>query len=79
MRSISRLTSEMTFQETPAFKEPVQSYYWSRQVLMEGTGAWCHLGLSRYLDAVNPDVAEHHEAMGFQHASNHNDLEAMVS
>ena len=43
------------------------------------TGAWCHLGLSRYLDAVNPDVAEHHEAMGFQHASNHNDLEAMVA
>ncbi|MAK42037.1 MAG: hypothetical protein CL997_05055 [Euryarchaeota archaeon] len=43
------------------------------------TGAWCHLALSRYLDAVNPDVAEHHEAMGFQHASNHNDLEAMVA
>jgi len=42
-------------------------------------GAWCHLALSRHLDAVNPDSAEHHEAMGFQHASNHRDLEAMVA
>lgn len=42
-------------------------------------GAWCHLALSRYLDAVNPDTSEHHEAMGFQHASNHRDLEAMVA
>ena len=42
-------------------------------------GAWCHLSLSRYLDAVNPDTSEHHEAMGFQHASNHRDLEAMVA
>jgi hypothetical protein len=42
-------------------------------------GAWCHLSLSRYLDAVNPDTAEHHEAMGFQHASNNSDLEAMVA
>ena len=42
-------------------------------------GAWCHLALSRYLDAVNPLTAEHHEAMGFQHSSNHIDLEAMVA
>jgi hypothetical protein len=42
-------------------------------------GAWCHLSLSRYLDAVNPDTSEHHEAMGFQHASNHRDIEAMVA
>ncbi len=42
-------------------------------------GAWCHLALSRHLDAVNPLTAEHHEAMGFQHSSNHSDLEAMVA
>ena len=42
-------------------------------------GAWCHLALSRHLDTVNPMVAEHHEAMGFQQASNHSDLEAMVA
>ena len=42
-------------------------------------GAWCHLALSRYLDSINPDTAEHHEAMGFQHASNHSDIEAMVA
>ncbi len=42
-------------------------------------GAWCHLALSRYLDSINPDTAEHHEAMGFQHASNHHDIEAMVA
>ena len=42
-------------------------------------GSWCHLALSRYLDSINPDTAEHHEAMGFQHASNNRDIEAMVA